>query len=135
MRAVLLVLGFLAAASCASAEVRISAFTPAMTKNAVAAAKAVRGQFNREMLDYPSARFRDVRAIQAPIGASILFCGYVNGKNRMGAFSGWKEFAAVGADDPSVNVRPADDIMVDAMCSGGSGTQDTRDYSADLIHR
>lgn len=134
MRAMLLV-GFWAAASCASAEVRVSAFTPAMAKDARAAANAVRGQFDREMLDYPSARFRDVRAIHAPLGELVVFCGLVNGKNRAGAYSGWKEFAATGADAPSVDVRPRDDIMVDALCSGGNGTQDTRDYSADLTHR
>lgn len=135
MRSGLLVLGLWAAASCASAEVRVAAFTPAMAKEADASARLIRGQFDREMLDYPAARFRDVRAIRGPKGG-VRFCGFVNGKNRLAAYSGWKEFLATNFDGtPDVDVRPEGDILVDTLCHGGNGIQDSRDYSADLTHR
>nr|WP_314136946.1 hypothetical protein [uncultured Brevundimonas sp.] len=46
-----------------------------------------RRALDARLFDYPSARFRDVR------GTGFALCGFVNAKNRYGAYSGWKRFA------------------------------------------
>lgn len=55
---------------------------------------------DQNMADYTRARFKDVRAVMvdakedgtgAPVKA-IVFCGQVNGPNRVGGMSGWTHF-------------------------------------------
>lgn len=53
----------------------------------------VKTELQNEMFDYPSARFQNVRlATQGDI-----ICGEVNGKNQLGAYTGWSPF--VFSDD------------------------------------
>lgn len=105
-------------------------------------AAEIRRVFDREMLDYPSARFRDVHVtvnldVPAPRGAYL--CGYVNGKNRMGAYTGWQQFVASDYLDGSVTLRTGDEIMdalVDVPCGeGGNHASDPVDRSAWLAPR
>jgi hypothetical protein len=46
------------------------------------------------LMDYPSARFKNVRAVLQADWRSwkhfYYFCGQINGKNRMGAYIGWR---------------------------------------------
>jgi len=71
--------------------------------------RAARAAFDRQMFDYQSARFADVR------GNDAVLCGRVNGKNRLGAYAGWQPFAFVRLDsEPALYID--DDIMVDAFC-------------------
>ncbi|MNR97638.1 hypothetical protein D3C72_288230 [compost metagenome] len=89
---------------------------------------AARRALNERLLDYPSARFRDVR------GNSAAICGFFNAKNRMGAYSGWSRFAFVNLSEPRLYVdgEGSDHILLDGLC-GEDGLQQTgRDYSGRL---
>lgn len=74
------------------------AFAP-QPEIAVAAAKA-RAALDQKLFDYPAARFRDVRAVEyvEQVGA-IGFCGKVNGKNRVGGYTGWDDFTVIVVPD------------------------------------
>ncbi len=88
---------------------------------------------DERLLDYPSARFRDVR------GDERILCGFVNSKNRMGAYVGWTRFAVtffteeprVMLDDPD----GADDVLLDAFCGDDGQRLSGRDYSTNLTRR
>ncbi len=87
-----------------------------------------RTALDARLFDYPSARFRDVR------GNAMVICGFVNGKNRMGAYGGWKRFAYTElANDPSLYVEGSDDVD-DLMLNGFCGVDGRRmtgpDYTA-----
>ena len=60
---------------------------------------AIRDFLDAELRDYPSSRFRDVRAWSGdtPRGAeAIVVCGKVNSPNALGGFTGWTDFAVTG---------------------------------------
>lgn len=96
--------------------------TPAPVTDRIVA--DARDALDRRLLDFPSARFRDVR------GNALLICGFVNAKNRMGAYSGWDRFAYVDlGDDPYLLIDDpdeTDDILLDALC-GEDGNKLTGD--------
>lgn len=82
------------------------------------------------MLDYPSARFRDVRADRRRI------CGYVNGKNRLGAYAGWKRFVAVPIEGTEVYVEGEDpNDIIGLTCDHGEPLPQSPDYSDRLTAR
>jgi hypothetical protein len=87
---------------------------------------AARDALDGKLFDYPSARFREVRADHFRI------CGLVNGKNQMGAYTGWKTFGVLGSGrTPSVvyfDDRPED--LAD-LCRDLSD----QDHSAELVYR
>lgn len=88
---------------------------------------AVRDALDGKLLDYPSARFREVRADRYRI------CGFVNAKNSLGAYTGWKRFGAMaGAGRPILYVD--DDEMTEVFCSAALMAT-TADYSDRLTHR
>lgn len=89
---------------------------------------AARAALDAKMLDYTSARFRDVRA------DSRRICGYVNAKNRLGAYTGWSRFVVMGAG--SVTRFEDDDStgFVAMMCDEDGPKGDT-DYSARITYR
>lgn len=91
--------------------------------------RSARAALDERLLDYPSARFRDVH------GNAMVVCGFVNAKNRMGAYTGWSRFAYVDlGSDPYLLVDDAegsDDIMLDALC----GDDGKRLTGADLSTR
>ncbi|WEK56488.1 MAG: hypothetical protein P0Y52_07935 [Candidatus Brevundimonas phytovorans] len=87
-----------------------------------------RSALDARLFDFPSARFRDVR------GDANVLCGFVNAKNRLGAYTGWKRFAYVAfGDDPSIYFDEPDgsgDIMLDAACGDDGLRRTGPDYSA-----
>lgn len=89
-----------------------------------------REAFNESLLDYPSARFRDAR------GNAFVLCGFVNAKNRMGAYTGWERFAWVaGSDDPRMLIDDSEgrhDILLDAFCGEDGLRMKGTDYSERL---
>lgn len=90
---------------------------------------AAKDALDRQMFDYPSARFRDVR------GNAMVICGFVNGKNRMGAYGGWKRFAYTElANDPSLYVEGSDDVD-DLMLNGFCGVDGRRMTGPDFTAR
>lgn len=93
---------------------------------------AVREELDRELFDYPTARFRDVYvtvnvSIEGPRRGAYL-CGFVNAKSRAGGYVGWTAFVAT---DGLLEVRDAgrENILLDAMC-GRDDPRDTTDRSA-----
>lgn len=97
------------------------------------AAPAIRREFDSRLLDYPSARFRDVRvtinaSVEGERGAYL--CGFVNAKNRMGAYTGWQQFMVSGTD-LLLEGETLADILLPSTC-GTSALQDPVDRS-DLL--
>lgn len=99
-----------------------------------AAAKA-RSALEARLLDYPSARFRDVKAHVAGGGVAVLFCGKVNAKNRSGGYVGWENFAAFVTDSAAVTVGASDAPMTAIYCDDPIGSPVPGDFSAALAHR
>jgi hypothetical protein len=135
MRVMLLGLA-LAAALVGQASAEDRAFTPAEVATIKASSAKARGEFDKTLFDYPSARFRDVTVTLAPKGGNPYVCGLVNAKNRMGAYIGWKRFLWTGeslyvASDGDMGAP----IMIEAICDGGAGAKDGKDYSADLTFK
>lgn len=64
---------------------------------------------DERLLDFPSARFRDVRADQGRI------CGFVNAKNAMGAYTGWKPFGVMGSSGGLIWID--DPFMLEPLCT------------------
>lgn len=73
-----------------------------------------RRAFNESLFDYPSARFREVRANQS------VLCGNVNAKNQLGAYVGWRPFVFVRYDAQPGTLFVDDDIMIDTFCKDAS---------------
>jgi len=109
-------------------------------RNMERAAPAIRAQFDATLLDYPSARFREVRVTTNPVadaesgrkGPGYL-CGFVNSKNRMGAYVGWQRFMAT-ADDLIIEGDPMFDGVIDGAC-GRNAAHDPVDRSGWLTYR
>lgn len=102
-----------------------------VTPSLLAGAKTA---LDERLLDYPSARFRDVR------GDDKVLCGFFNAKNRMGAYTGWARFGYVALGNaPKLYVESADDesadIMLDAFCGEDGLKNQGRDYSDRLTLR
>ncbi|WP_100259298.1 hypothetical protein [Qipengyuania seohaensis] len=75
------------------------------------AVEEARKALDDQLTDYPSARFRGVRARIVPSvyssdegqsdkvpwthrgGPILVLCGQINAKNRMGGYTGWSDFA------------------------------------------
>lgn len=89
-----------------------------------------RSALDRQMLDLPSARFRDVHA------RAGVVCGFVNGKNRLGAYAGWQPFAAVTFDDaPEAFIGPDNAVMIETFCTGDPAPPQSVDYSDQMATR
>lgn len=114
--------------------------TEAEKADAVRQAASIRSQFDAELFDYTTARFRDVRAtvngdVEGRRGA--YFCGFVNSKNRLGAYVGWQPFVASGGEAPMIIVGGSGDVMDgvrQTMC-GENDPSDPTDRSALLTFR
>lgn len=124
-----LIIFAVAAALATQATAATRDFTPAERKSALAAAAAVRDQFDAELFDYPTARFRTVIAAYPHDAKGARLCGFVNSKNRMGAYTGWVPFAVL-ADRLTFSAD-----MVAWICDPTENDLDTRDYSSDLKFR
>lgn len=99
--------------------------TPAEVASGVAGAPASRAALSWMLIDYPSARFREV---YVTVNGSVetgrrgaYLCGFLNSKNRAGGYSGWSAFVALGDIVYLAEGRDAD--LVADMC----GRDDPRD--------
>lgn len=111
--------------------------TPTQIREAASGAPATRAAFDREMFDYPSSRFRDVHvtinlAVEGQRGAYL--CGYVNGKNRIGAYVGWRQFMANG-DVLFIAGDSVADVILPTTCNGATIAQAPADLSDLLTSR
>lgn len=86
-----------------------------------------RAALDEKLLDYPSARFRDVHADAARV------CGWVNGKNRLGAYTGWKSFGVFGSGETS-RLYLDEPEMTELFCTPAL-METAPDYSDRLTHR
>lgn len=119
------------------------AVAPSHVESVRAKAPAIREALNRELIDYPAARFRDVRvtvnmSVAAPRAAYL--CGYVNARNRMGGYTGWSRFMATADEGGGLLVLAsagsASDIVLSATCDPDNlSAADPADRSGWLTHR
>ena len=84
-----------------------------------------RRALNAQMIDYPSARFRDVHADRRKL------CGDVIGKTRRGGYAGWQRFVVMGVEGSPADLEGSEDFdgMVALLCDGPEAPPRTRDYS------
>lgn len=93
-----------------------------------------RTALDERLFDYPSARFRDVR------GRDKVLCGFVNAKNRMGAYTGWTRFAFITlGGEPTLYIdesdNPSVDNMLDTACGEDGLRNQGRDFSEQMTPR
>jgi hypothetical protein len=74
-------------------------FTDADGGQAIIAAFRAHSAFDSQLIDYPSARFRNTVAhyfIRSDNKKAYFLCGEVNSKNGLGGYSGWVPFLVSG---------------------------------------
>lgn len=93
---------------------------------------AIRSTLDRQMIDYPSARFREARiASYQP----FVVCGLVNARNRSGGFTGWQNFTAVYREGEAVvMIAEQQDMMMKTAC-GMAPLSPPPDLSGELTYR
>lgn len=118
----------------------LQAVTPAQIANQERAAAEVRAAFDAELIDYPSARFRDVYVSRNPAAEAErgspgpgYLCGYINSRNQLGGYTGWKRFMANGST-LFLEGATSSAIVLNAAC-GPQSANDGVDRSAWLVHR
>lgn len=87
----------------------------------------LREALNEQLMDYPSARFRDVRADGGRV------CGFVNAKNAMGAYIGWRPFGAIDSARGAVLVVD-DAYLIEPICTPALMATET-DHRDRVRHR
>lgn len=93
----------------------------------------LRDEFDLKLVDYTSARFRNVVASAWRGTDSVRICGLVNAKNRSGGYAGWNEFAYSGG---YLLTGPDDADQIAKLCAPSDARiQDTKDYSSDLTFK
>lgn len=134
MRLTCLAAGLITALLTSTAEAETKAFLPKERATASAEAVRVRKTLDDQLLDYPAARFRNVRAAYLESGGpdTVRLCGEINPRNRAGGYNGWQPFAATS--DPEI-FKIGDEVFYPALCESDGLVFDTRDYSSDLTHR
>lgn len=78
---------------------------------------AIKSYFDAQMLDMPSARWKWPAVSEKK---PTIYCGWLNAKNRLGAYTGWQPFF-VEFDKSKVKLGRlwedgAHDIMFEAFC-------------------
>lgn len=63
----------------------------------------VRSALDASLVDYPSARFAEVRISQS----GEIICGRINSRNPAGGYDGWKQMIVEAGEGRPVNVRIA----------------------------
>lgn len=100
---------FVMLAAAAAVLQSVSAGEPRGTPSDAQFAR-VREALNEQLMDYPSARFRDVRADGSRV------CGFVNAKNAMGAYIGWRPFGVIDSARGAVLVVD-DAYLIEPICT------------------
>lgn len=95
----------------------------------------MRDTLDLTLTDYSSARFRDVRALGKDGAAGVIFCGLVNAKNPLGAYVGWRRFAAMRTIIEVDDGQPFSSEEVDLLCDRPDLIADTQDWSAILTYQ
>ena len=100
-------------------------------------------QFEKQLRDYPSARFRDVTGHYVDYNGDRYFylCGYVNSKNAFGAYEGWTPFLFGEVYTPphalelTIDSDAIDNELIQKMCAGDDAKgHKLKDYSALLVY-
>jgi hypothetical protein len=107
-----------------------------------ALARKAPAELNRNLNDYPTARFRDVTGHYVDYQGDRYFylCGFLNLKNRFGGYRGWTEFMLSETFAPSHGVafstadNMADNDLIKQMCDDRSGGYKLKDYSTQLTY-
>lgn len=134
MRMMMVAAGMAAAMAGSAAAQERTAFTTAERAMVEKELAMARVELDKTLFDYPTARFREVFVKGSP-GETVIACGYVNAKNRMGAYIGWQRFAWFGSNkNRALYVSPTDVTMTDALCTE-PGHIDSKDYAPDLTYR
>lgn len=97
-----------------------------------------RDLLDRELIDYPSARFREVRASGAPLALNATFCGLINARNRAGGFTGWEPFLlSISERDEAlyVGAEGSAAVMIPGLCGASRRVIIDGDFSEKLTHR
>lgn len=88
------------------------AFNPRDVLVARTIAEHAKAVLDEALLDYQTARFKNVRAVFHADWRSrerdYYLCGEMNVRNRMGAYTGWREFVITGQPDkrPCMLAKP-----------------------------
>lgn len=118
----------------------LQAVTPGQIAQQERSAEEVRSALDARLIDYPSARFRSVYITRNPEAEAEqgedgpgYFCGFVNSKNQMGGYVGWKRFMAAG-DIVWIEGDSVTAIVLNGAC-GPRSVNDGVDRSDWLAHR
>lgn len=118
----------------------LQAVSPSQVQHVQQTAPAVRASLEAQLVDYPSARFREVYVTTNPVAeaesgrrGSGYLCGMVNARNRMGGFAGWQRFIAI---EGSVMLAgdSTNEIIINGSCVM-NGANDGIDRSEWVRHR
>ncbi|MFC5370935.1 hypothetical protein ACFPIF_00110 [Brevundimonas faecalis] len=115
-------------AAALAAPLQINADQRPLTDANIASA---RHALDERLLDYTTARFRDVR------GNGAALCGFVNAKNRMGAYTGWSRFVVIFTETPALHIEGegTSNAFVDVLCGEDGLKMQGRDVTDRLAHR
>lgn len=105
---------------------------------ATASIPRARDLLDRELIDYPSARFREVAAIVAPRKLGVTYCGLINSRNSVGGFSGWEPFMLMLTEDHESLRIGSEGIggeLMRMVCDRGERQPGAEDLSDQLTHR
>lgn len=97
-----------------------------------------RDLLDRQLIDYPSARFRGVQASGAPFGLNATFCGLINSRNRAGGFTGWEPFViSISENNEYFSVSDGDvsGSMIELLCVNSNKVSVSGDFSSRLTYR
>ena len=115
---------------------RVVAFTPKERTVIRNALPGLRKRLDSKLLDYTSTRFRDVQILflETNDGSQLVAaCGFLNSKNRSGAYVGWDRFLVTQLSDPDLKAdEPAGITLISDLCDSNKSRTDGADHSADL---
>lgn len=103
---------------------------PAQAEPSLQNLASIQDALDTELTDYPSARFRRVRASED----GSFICGEVNSRSPAGGYEGWKVLIIVNANgQPEVQIAQAPAVARDFLARCGQRTDwRTADYSKAL---
>ena len=91
----------------------------------------LKAEFDSQLFDYPSARFRNVRFSRS----TGIACGDVNSRNQFGAYVGWRSFNAMeeGADGKVfVLIEDEEEPATSSECGTPAGEWKSKDFASEL---
>lgn len=129
MRWVGLIVAFALVSGAAAAE----GFSSGQRAAADQAVSDLRDKLDLQLIDYTTARFRNVTASAWLNSDAVRICGLVNAKNRSGGFTGWTTFAFSGG---TLFMGEKEAGQIDRLCADSeTRVRDTKDYSVDVTYK